>query len=502
MDEGVRQKSLETHSFTEADGLLAIKKKLDSVSPFMCLAKWSQVSLHLTTGKTHSCYHPPAHDIPREAISKTPLALHNTDKKKEEREQMLQGKRPEGCSYCWKAEDRGTSYSDRHYRSLEPWAMSEWDNVLAHGSKGDITPTYVEVNFNQACQLKCSYCSPHLSSTWMEEALKFGPYPTANPHNSVDGLKESGMWPIPAGEYNPYVEAFWKWWPDLYPKLKVFRMTGGEPLVDHNTFRILDYIEELPNYSMQLAITTNLCPPKKQMKKFVEKSSKILKKHHIRTMNIFCSIDCWNEQAEYTRYGLKVDFFERNLKEVMKKIPKILVTFIITTNALSIFSLKTLLEKILEWQKEFNYFGYCEYGKNMLASFLGSKSEYPLHPSGARRLFLDVPYLRFPEWQALDVLPDGLAKRHLNECLTFVRENAVDERKGKMHGFSVFEVEKIQRLIDIVDVPVDREKQRKNRADFYRFFKEHDRRRGTDFLKTFPELQSFWLECEGLAKSS
>lgn len=33
------------------------------LGPGLCLAKWKQVSLHLTTGHTNSCYHPPLHRI-------------------------------------------------------------------------------------------------------------------------------------------------------------------------------------------------------------------------------------------------------------------------------------------------------------------------------------------------------------------------------------------------------------------------------------------------------
>lgn len=29
---------------------------------------------------------------------------------------------------------------------------------------------------------------------------------------------------------------------------------------------------------------------------------------------------------------------------------------------------------------------------------------------------------------------------------------------------------------------------------------EHDRRRGTDFLATFPEMRQWWHECEALSK--
>ena len=37
---------------------------------------------------------------------------------------------------------------------------------------------------------------------------------------------------------------------------------------------------------------------------------------------------------------------------------------------------------------------------------------------------------------------------------------------------------------------------RKNKKDFYAFFNEHDRRRTTRFLNTFPEMEEFWLECK------
>jgi hypothetical protein len=40
------------------------------------------------------------------------------------------------------------------------------------------------------------------------------------------------------------------------------------------------------------------------------------------------------------------------------------------------------------------------------------------------------------------------------------------------------------------------------KADFYRFFSEHDQRRGTDFLKTFPEMRAWWQECEYHARQT
>ena len=463
----------------ENDQLSNIKNRLDSISPSLCLAKWLQVSLHLTTGKTHSCYHPPVHSIDRKKISKKPSALHNTEKKKQERALMLKGERPQGCSYCWNIEDSGRHYSDRHYRSLEPWAESRFQEVLDQGEGDNIIPSYVEVNFNQSCQMKCSYCSPHLSTTWMDEIKKYGAYPTIQSHNDIKSLKKRQLWPISLKEHNPYVEAFWKWWPELYPKLKVFRMTGGEPLIDYNTYRVFEYIKSHPHSDLELAITSNLCPPEKTMNRFTKEVKEILKGKKIFRFMLFPSIDTWTEQAEYIRFGLNIKEFESNVRMLIKEIPELLISFIVTVNALSPFSLKKLLEKILEWQKEAFYL----YGGNY------------------RRIFFDLPYLRTPAWQALDVLPKGLAEGYFKMCLDFMENNKVDISKGKYYGFSDFQINKMKRLMTLSNKIPNKKQQYLNRVNFYKFFSEHDRRRQTDFVNTFPELKSFWEECKKLSSS-
>ena len=150
-----------------------MRDRLNAVSPSLCLAKWQQVSIHLPSGLTQSCYHPPTHKIPLELLKDKPSVLHNTPIKIHERKQMLEGKRPEGCSYCWKVEDAKSDdpkghMSDRHYRSSEWWNAPTFEEVTQNKFDYDVVPRYVEVNFNQACNFKCMYCSPHLSSSWEE----------------------------------------------------------------------------------------------------------------------------------------------------------------------------------------------------------------------------------------------------------------------------------------------------------------------------------------------
>ena len=56
--------------------------------------------------------------IALEEISKDPAALHNTSHEKQQRKTMLEGGRPDECSYCWSIEDLYKT-SDRVYKNTD-----------------------------------------------------------------------------------------------------------------------------------------------------------------------------------------------------------------------------------------------------------------------------------------------------------------------------------------------------------------------------------------------
>jgi len=110
--------------------------------------------------------------------------------------------------------------------------------------------------------------------------------------------------------------------------------------------------------------------------------------------------------------------------------------------------------------------------------------------------------LRYPAWQALNILPEGMAVSYFEDCLEFMEDNKYNLQKGS-YGFSDFQINKMKRLIDVTklsskELQKNPEELKKNRINFYRFFKEHDLRRGTDIVKTFPELAGFWKQCQQL----
>lgn len=503
-----------------------MRDRLNAVSPSLCLAKWQQVSLHLPQGLTQSCYHPPTHKIPVELLEKQPSALHNTPQKIIERKMMLEGKRPEGCAYCWRVEDAQSDdpkghLSDRHYRSSEWWNAPTFDEVTGNPWDYDVTPRYVEVNFNQACNFKCMYCSPHLSTSWEEEIRKYGGFVLDNYiHNDLPSLEQKGLMPIRvAQKENPYVEAFWKWWPTIYRKLRVFRMTGGEPLMDKNTFKVLDYVNNNPHGQLELSITSNMCPPdQKLFDKFLSKVKAI---EELRTYEdkenfnefsgnhwyvdkgfkhfwLFVSLDGAGSQAEYMRTGLEYDRMLNNIRAFLRDTKYTTVSFINTFNLMSIPSLHKFLEMILDLRREFGGRAQTEF--TISPEQTDTEKEHGIvhkiyKQKKFQRVFFDIPILRFPPWFSVTNATDKEIQE-VERCLKFMEDNVQgDDYLETFEGFKPYEILKVKRDLAVMKESLPQNQKSINKKNFYLFIKEFDKRRGTNFLLTFPEFKTYWKEC-------
>ena len=457
-----------------SDFLSAAEQMRAKLGEGLCLAKWKQVSLHLPTGLNNSCYHPPLHEIPSDGLTTNPSLLHNTPHKKAQRKIMLKHERPTECSYCWTQEDLG-NLSDRHYRSGEPWAASEYDTIVNSTGDENVNPSYVEVNFNHVCNLRCSYCSPQFSSSWQQEIDRFGGYPTSTLHNDPSHFTGRRR-PIPVREHNPWVEAFWEWWPSLYPSLKHFRMTGGEPLLDKNTYKVFDYVLALPNPELHLDVTSNFSVDDVIFSRYIDHVKRLCSTQIEHFMQ-YVSIDSGDpEHAEYIRSGLDYRRLWKNVYVYLNEVTqRNSLTFIITMNNLSVLGLQRKLEWILTLRSQYS--------------------------ETYQKIWFDTPLLRQPTWQSLQILPPAYVCI-LENIADWMELNMVTDDNSYV-GFKDFEVQRMRRDIDWMrkgqELPMDYIHQQ--RADFWRFFQEHDKRRHTDFLSTFPQMKDFWQECEYHAKN-
>jgi pyruvate-formate lyase-activating enzyme len=443
-----------------------------SGSNTMCLAKWMQSTVYLMNGHTHSCHHPSVHKIPISEIKRKPSALHNTEHKMKVREEMLAGQRPKECQYCWNIENLpGKHISDRTYKSAWSWAYPNLQQIIESKNGADIVPSYLEVAFDNTCNLKCMYCTPDISSKWMEESQKYGPYPNTTYNvGDVQWLKQIGKMPIPSREDNPYVDAFWEWWPELYKSLHTFRITGGEPLLSKNTWRVLEEIKNNPRPDLTLAINTNMQVPDELLDRLIGYYNDIAP--NIKSFDVYTSCEAHGNQAEYIRTGLQYDSFMDNIKRFLNNTGEhSRVHLMITFNILSLSTFDLFLNDILDLRSTYN------------------------ETAAFNRMPMMISYLRWPQFQDVRVAPSDIKQRYIDRITQFVKahQSVTDSNAGM---FYLEEIDQVERLAEYMFEPLDAQYLHLQMKDFGAFYSEYDKRRELNFIKTFPELEQFYRLCK------
>lgn len=450
----------------------SFREKLNSVGKGFCLAKWEQVTLHLHNGDTHSCHLPWAHKVPVDEVKKNYKAIHNSNFKKEVRKQMMEGKRPSECQYCWNIEDSDPNIiSDRVQKSME-FAPENFEKIKNSNYKDDYSPSYVEVSFSNKCNFACGYCSPIISSKFNNEIKKYGGYKLCNNTSIYEDIKFNNTI---NNDNNEYIKSFWKWLPELYNNLKFLRITGGEPLMDLNTFKLIDHVIENPNKNLEFSINTNLNPPENMMKKLFEKLDILNETKSVKKITIYSSIDTYGKQAEYIRYGLNFEKFRQNLEYILDKYEYIQVSIMSTFNIFSLPNFNKLIDYVYTLKKHYNTRDNC-------------------------RVYMDTPYLRSPNFISIIPLFNKLTKTYLEE----IKYNIYKYENNNNIGFLKEELIKIDQVYlwfektiykDFGDDNIMKHNLQKS---FYLYFKEYDRRKNLNILEYFPEYTEFWKYCQEL----
>jgi hypothetical protein len=143
----------------------------------------------------------------------------------------------------------------------------------------------------------------------------------------------------------------------------------------------------------------------------------------------------------------------------------------ITFNILTVTNFKSLLEKILEWRKQYH-----------------SPTD-----NRFRRIGFDTPHLKEPLQYDMNILPKEEFMPYMFDSLEFMKNNLDDTDYTK---FSQDEINKFSRVVKYMETTVyPDDKLIEGRKDFYNWFTEYDRRRGTNFKETFPSLVNFYNNC-------
>lgn len=488
-----------------------VKELLNSKGCGFCMAKFKQVTMHLGTGMTHACHHPSPHKIPLKEIENNPAALFNTSVLKQARKEMLNDEKPSECDYCWRVEESdGTS--DRHYKSLEPWALQDFDEVVQLTGDEDIYPSYLEVSFSNACNLACHYCGPEFSSKWVEDLKLNGPVKVFEGDKSerwVQGYQDLDSLSYKNREFNPYIDAFWKWFPEAYKHLKHFRITGGEPLMSKETLKTMDFFIENPNPDLEISINSNLSVPDKLWDKFVEKLVVLKEDNHVKKITIYTSVEGWGKQAEYARRGLDFELFRKRYEQLLQ-LGNVRAVIMATFNIFSITSFRKLLEWQYQLKRKYNPNNSNQHLETSTGFRITSTSSTTLtdrrntNPDHSVVVGLDIPYLRSPDYLDVQICSHQLVEDHLLPTLDFMSSRSSNGAWSDHQGFEEYEIDKFKRIV--VHRMYFNQKNKpdrdngfdliKKRAMFYDFVNKMDERHGTDFLNTFPEMEEFYYDCQ------
>jgi len=431
---------------------------LNSKSKSFCGAKWYNATTWLGSGTTASCHHPPAHQIPLVEVQENFTAIHNTEHKKEMRRMMQNGERPRECEYCWKMEDMGkNAVSDRTFKSII-YTDEQLQQAYEADYKENTNLKTFEIAFDRVCNLACSYCNASFSTTWAKDIKNNGPYENLV-SDGAGAFHQDGSWaqPYKNDEDNPYIQAFWKWWDNgLSESLEELRVTGGEPLMSGNTWKLFDWFNA-QDTNMRFAINSNLIAKEDIIDRLIAKTQGM--KH----FDLYTSCEAVGAQAEYIRDGLDYELWLKNIKRILTEGNCNGVNIMMTINSLCLFSITEFLDEVYKLKEL----------------------------TQSRKPTVSLNLLRFPSFQSPLALPNHI-KDYCHDKL-----NTWWQKRKDDIGWHEFEKASIERLIDYL-VTVDAPHRRTSNPvtlwrDFKTFYQQYDIRRNKS-IYVFPKILTDWVD--------
>lgn len=264
-----------------------------------CVYKWSWNTFRLHTATSSSCHRVTPVVVPLNKFAD----FHNTPEVLEDRKKMLAGIWPgRGCEYCENVEKQG-GVSDRLYHNDIP-GLTPVDFDPAGDNQ--VTPRIVEIYLTNTCDMACVYCLPHFSSKNNQELKKYGVYPIGiKPVDEVENRDQ-------------YFAAWMTWLSENYQKINRLSILGGEPLLQKELWKILDFVSTQSNRELVISINTNLNSSPTTIQKFVDTAKALIVNRNIKRVDINASLDCWGPQSAFIRDGVDLDRWQKNFEYLIQ----------------------------------------------------------------------------------------------------------------------------------------------------------------------------------------
>ena len=293
-----------------------------------CPAKWDELVINTSYNYVYGC-----------CKAKPEKFVDNYNEIVDRQKQnLLNNVQDPSCSYCWNSEKiNGTSIRTQLLKKFDISTFDEYKN--------NKSPTLIEINIGNACNMQCMYCNPKFSSQW-ENDVRNQKYQIFTDRH-VYGIDNK----------NKQLEvANLKLLDSL--QFETLRIIGGEPLINKNFFNILDKV----NHTGNLDITSNLMADQTLLDKLLSNS------HKFKQIFINVILDASKEISEFVRYGIDYNLFLKNLDYLLenaKENIKINILSLMTNLTLcdiGDFSSNVILPRLEKYKDNLTWYpSYCQY---------------------------------------------------------------------------------------------------------------------------------------------
>lgn len=419
------------------------------------------------------------------------------------RKSLLRGEKNDHCNSCWTIEDNqpnvnkpasarpGLNDFVDYVYNLRNFPQTNTSNLWADKTKEEIThqleniteedidkfiridhTSIIELNLGNTCDLKCIYCSHHYSTQWAAEKLKYKEISISKIETELPKIRDT-----------VYEDIFWKWFYERKAyDADTINFIGGEPLIIDKFFtytdRIIKFLEndDRRGRPLELCVVSNFNTPPKQYQQFKNMCLDIISSDKV-TMDFNISCESLGDRAEFIRTGTDWKLLCSNIEDFMQFLDaydndahhKILFSVQAALNAACISDLPAF----------FTFF--CE-----------------LHKKYSHNVHFRPNRVTWPQWLNPDILPVEYAG-YVTESLKIIR-NHIDEGHvdyNNEHRYGPW-ADYIGFLMSVRNGIENPNKDNNARRDFAINIDQLCERRNMNFIKTFPEMEEFYIMCKEL----
>ena len=260
----------------------------------------------------------------------TPDEIFYSERMKELRQNILNGKRDNACEVCWQAEDRGV----KSFRQFMKADEINFEPKLRE----------IDISISNVCNLACRMCVP-TNSNLLQKDHKF--FVENNMFNDVIEAT-NGRW-FPSFPFDGSKSVQWQWIVDNIEQIETLKMSGGEPFYDKKVIELLQMCVDkglANNISLEFHTNTTC---------FDDELISLLK--HFKNKHTF-SIDGVGNVYEYIRHPAKFEDLDKSLKlyidNILNRTEVIHVNFVLS--ALNLFNVIEFLDYIESLNTRYHVF--------------------------------------------------------------------------------------------------------------------------------------------------